>query len=552
MQIVVPMSGYGERFRRAGYTLPKPLIEVEGKPIIQHVVELFPGAEAIVFVCNREHLETPEFELAATLKRIAPEGRIAAIEPHRLGPVHAVLMALDQIDSDRPVIVNYCDFTCYWDFADFRRFAAETGAEGIIPCYRGFHPHMVGSTNYAYVRETDGWIEDIQEKQPFTATPMAEYASSGTYHFASGALLREAFERAVSEGHGLGGEFYASLAYKPLLADGRAIAVYELQHFMQWGTPRDLAEYRAWSAAFRRLGQPEPAPPARHAGAVLLPMAGLGSRFRDAGWETPKPLIPVSGAAMALRAAAALPEAERRVVVLRQDLVGREQVRAALEVAAPTRFVVLDGPTDGQARSCVLALDEVAPDAALTIGACDTGALYDGAGLQVLLDDEDIDLVVWVARGHPPAVCRPEMYGWVETDEGGRVLAVSVKQPLGDPARDAVIIGTFSFRRAADFARAAARLFERGATVNGEYYVDSCIEDAIALELEVRVFEIDHYLCWGTPNELAAFEYWQSCFHKWPSHPYRLEADPMIAPEAARALAARYRAAPPPRPGRRL
>ena len=547
MQVVVPMSGFGERFRRAGYGVPKPLIEVDGKPIIEHVVELFPGAEDIVFVCNREHLETPEFQMAETLRRIAPRGRIRGIEPHRLGPVHAVLMALDEIDPDRPVIVNYCDFACYWDFADFRRFARETGADGIIPCYRGFHPHMLGSTSYAYVRETDGWIEDIQEKQPYTETPMAEFASSGTYYFATGALMREAFERTVSEGHELNGEYYASLAYKPLLADGRAIAVYELQHFMQWGTPGDLAEYRAWSAAFRRLAAPDSALRPHHAGAVMLPMAGRGSRFSDAGFELPKPLIPVSGAAMAARALASLPAAGRTVVILRRDLEGRERVVAEL---AGIRVVTLDGPTDGQARTCILALDDVEAEEPLTIGACDTGALYDAAALQALLDDSAIDLVVWVARGHPPARRRPEMYGWVATD-GDRALGVSVKQPLSDPTRDAIVTGSFSFRRAADFRAAAERMFERGATVNGEFYVDTCIEDAVALGLDARVFEIDHYLCWGTPEELATFEYWQSCFHKWPSHPYRLEADSMVAPDAVRGLDRRYAALAPARPGAR-
>ena len=52
MQIIIPMSGFGERFRRAGYSIPKPLIEVDGKPIIQHVIEMFPGEEKFIFICK--------------------------------------------------------------------------------------------------------------------------------------------------------------------------------------------------------------------------------------------------------------------------------------------------------------------------------------------------------------------------------------------------------------------------------------------------------------------------------------------------------------------
>ena len=54
MQIIIPMSGFGERFRAAGYSIPKPLIEVDGKTIIQHVVEMFPGENDITFICNKD------------------------------------------------------------------------------------------------------------------------------------------------------------------------------------------------------------------------------------------------------------------------------------------------------------------------------------------------------------------------------------------------------------------------------------------------------------------------------------------------------------------
>ena len=80
-------------------------------------------------------------------------------------------------------------------------------------------------------------------------------------------------------------------------------------------------------------------------------------------------------------------------------------------------------------------------------------------------------------------------------------------------------------RRLICLGRRPQRLIERDGRVNGELYVDTCIEDAIALGYRCVVFEVDHYLCWGVPNDLKTFEYWQSCFHKWPSHPYTWERD---------------------------
>lgn len=538
MQIVIPMSGFGERFRRAGHRVPKPLIEVDGKPIIAHVVDLFPGETDFLFICNRDHLDTPEFEMEAQLRRHCPTARIVGIDAHKLGPVNAVLQAIEHIDPVRPVVVNYCDFACVWDYAAFRREVAASGCAGAIPCYTGFHPHMLGSTNYAYVRTDGTRVLAIQEKQPYTDTPMREYASSGTYYFASGALMRDAFERCMARPDlKLGDEYYVSLAYRPLLEDGRLVTVHALDHFMQWGTPEDLDEYRAWSNAFRALIDPARSRrPVPQRGTTLVPMAGLGSRFAQEGWTLPKPLIPVSGEPMAVQATLDLPAAARHAFVLRSDLPGLASIEATLRARFPGCVtVVLDGATDGQARTCLLGLaaagDAIDLDAPLTIGACDNGAVFDAEALRAALDDAGTDVLVWAARGYPGARKRPTHYGWIDETDGA-VRGVSVKTPLADPARDPIVVGTFTFRRARDFIAAAEAMIARDGRVNGEFYVDSCVQDAIALGLRCRIFEIEHYLCWGTPDDLRTFEYWQRCFHRWPAHPYRLELDSRVSPAA--------------------
>jgi hypothetical protein len=81
---------------------------------------------------------------------------------------------------------------------------------------------------------------------------------------------------------------------------------------------------------------------------------------------------------------------------------------------------------------------------------------------------------------------------------------------------------------------------DRKGLVNGEYYVDTAINDAIALGYKCKIFEINHYICWGTPNDLKTFEYWQSCFHKWESHPYNLENDTNIPKISVEELKDKY------------
>jgi len=545
MQIIIPMSGFGERFRRAGYQKPKPLIEIDGKTIIEHVVDLFPGEKDITFICNEDHLKTPSFRTEEILMRAAPSARIAAVTSRKLGPIDAVLRGVPDIDPDKPTIVNYCDFTCLWDWADFKDFARSTNCAGAIPCYRGFHPHSLGSTFYAYVRENGLWACDIQEKKPFTDEPKSEFASSGTYYFDSGRRMKEAFEETVRRELFVNGEYYVSMAYKPLFDRGDKVAIYEIAHFMQWGTPEDFEEYKRWSDLFRALCESGAEPP-RIGGSMLMPAAGLGARFAKEGFAKPKPLIDVVGTPMVLRAIDDLPRADATRIVLRGDLPMLDEVDAAIRTVPGADTLILDRLTDGQARTCLLGLDGLDETAPLTIGACDNGLLYDGARLAALAADADV--IVWGKRRHPAARLKPEQFGWIDADADGKIARVSVKVPLLDPATDPIVTGAFTFRRAGDFRRAAERMIERGGKVNGEYYVDECVNDAIALGLDCRLFEVDHYLGWGTPDELRTFEYWTECFDKWKSHPYRLEADRRVKAASRPAIRAAYRPTRPARP----
>ena len=516
------MSGFGERFLRAGYTVPKPLIEVEGKPIIAHVLDMFPGETHIIFICNQEHLNSTS--MAEVLNNYCPSGQIIGIKPHKLGPVYAVTQAFESIDEDQATIVNYCDFTCYWDFAHFKQWLQEHKPDGCVPAYRGFHPHSLGRTNYAFMRVENGWMQEIQEKKPFTENKMDEFASSGTYYFSEGRLMKHFFAELVAKDESVNGEFYCSVAYNLMVEAGLLVSVYELQHFMQWGTPEDLTEYIRWSDAFRALTTSiTPLPP--RLGATLIPMAGRGSRFTQTGYVTPKPLLNVSGLPMVVQAARSLPTTENTHFVILEEHFDTRQVQISVKKSFPTaEFTLLEEVTEGQACTCLAAVEKLPADQPLTITACDHGVIFDTNQFTKLMNDKDVDIIVWASKGHTGAIKHPEMYGWVKTF-GEQVTGVSVKKPLEKPSTDPIIIGTFTFKRAEIFHEAAKRLLERDGKINGEYYVDSCINDAISLGYRCVILEVEHYLCWGTPVELKIFEYWQSCFHKWSSHPYDLSKD---------------------------
>jgi hypothetical protein len=111
---------------------------------------------------------------------------------------------------------------------------------------------------------------------------------------------------------------------------------------------------------------------------------------------------------------------------------------------------------------------------------------------------------------------------------------------LSNPEQDPIVLGTFTFRRSSDYSQALKSLIARNGQINGEFYIDALINDAIEAGLRCCIFEVDNYLCWGTPNDLKTFEYWQSCFHKWDKHPYCLDIDARVPEDQMKMLKAKY------------
>ena len=252
MQIIIPMSGEGSRFKAAGYDILKPLIPVHEKPILQWVVEMFPGEHTFIFACREEHVE--KFNLKEYIPSFCPGAKIFIIKNHqKLGPVYAAMQAEALVNDDEPILLSYCDYFMKWDFNHFLQEVNQSQEDGNVICYTGFHPHLLPEKNlYAGCRVNGEMeLEEIKEKFSFEPDKSKGFHSVGAYYFKSGGLMKKYFNKAMEVNLSLNGEFYASLVYQLLVEDERKVKVYDkVPHFCQWGTPEDLEEYLYWSDIF--------------------------------------------------------------------------------------------------------------------------------------------------------------------------------------------------------------------------------------------------------------------------------------------------------------
>ncbi len=518
MQIIIPMSGQGKRFVAAGYKDPKPLIEVDGKPMIYHVMDLFSAEDSVVTcICSEDHLK--ETNMREVLDAY-PGGKpnIFSISPHSLGPVYALQQYQFAIDDEQEVIVSYCDYGTVWDYQAFLREMRETNADGGIAVYKGFHPHMLGTDNYAFLRmHANGNLEEIREKKPFTEHRMNEYASNGTYYFRTGKILKDAIADLMSKGDEvkINGEFYVSLLYNCLVQRNLSVRAFEIQKMLQWGTPKDLEIYKTWSQHFQRASVGTTAGGISKA-TLLLPLAGRGSRFMMQGYKDPKPLLDVNGKPMILRAVESIPSCSNHVFICLQEHLDAHAVDKALLSQYPdSKIITLPDTTEGQACTCEIGIQRsgISGDQPILISACDNGVDYDAKAYEALESDPTVDVIVWSFTNNPTSKLFPHMYAWLDVDEiTGSICHVSVKQPL-EGARHC-IIGTMFFRRADLFLEGYEEILRSNTRTNGEFYVDNLLNPLIQKGYNVKVFEADAYICWGTPTDYQTYQYWLEHFSK--------------------------------------
>jgi NDP-sugar pyrophosphorylase family protein len=242
-QLIIPMAGFGERFKKLGFVLPKSLIKINNRPLLSYIDSQFGSPKSKLFICSIEHLQNEIFQMQSALNKLAPEALIAPISPHKLGPVYSIICAEDHIDDDLPTIVSYCDCLSLFDIKLFEKAISESEIDGVIFTYKGFHPNKIRSLHYGYIEEKNDYVTDVREKESFTHEPYLESASSGIYYFRSGKILKRLCHNLYKNNISTNGEFFVSMLFKELLQNGNKIKSFRIDRFINWGTPEDLLDY---------------------------------------------------------------------------------------------------------------------------------------------------------------------------------------------------------------------------------------------------------------------------------------------------------------------
>lgn len=234
LNIVIPMAGAGSRFAQAGYTFPKPLIEVAGRPMIQVVIEnLKPKcAHKFIFICQKEHYE--KYSLNEIFNNLVGRENYECIQLTSLtqGAACTVLTAVEHINNQNDLIIANSDQFVDIDFNDYINFSRESGADGTIMTFEASHP------KWSYARtDKDGNVLETAEKKVISS-----HATVGIYHFNEGKKFVEAAHTMIEKDIRVNNEFYVCPTYNELIIKGGVVKIWEMdkEKMHGLGTPEDL------------------------------------------------------------------------------------------------------------------------------------------------------------------------------------------------------------------------------------------------------------------------------------------------------------------------
>ena len=220
MKILIPMAGEGSRFSKEGYTFPKPLIDVNGKPMIQTVV-------------RKAHVEKYE-GIEHTLRRITNgHCKIVIVDKLTQGAACTALLAKEYIDNDEDLLIANSDQFIEYESENFNAFKNMTDVDSMVFAFNDVHP------KWSFVKTNSrGYVTEVAEKKP-----ISDIATCGIYWYRKGSDFVKYAENMIKKDIRVNDEFYIAPVYNELIKDGKTLIPFYVHEMWGLGTPEDLKRY---------------------------------------------------------------------------------------------------------------------------------------------------------------------------------------------------------------------------------------------------------------------------------------------------------------------
>ena len=233
MKLILPMAGNGQRFFDDGYDLPKPLIDIKGKPMFARVIQnLWTGSNPKPWcIVRQDHVN--EYEIDKRILEYYPDAHIIIIPGTTEGAACTVRLATNVLGGE-PMMVANCDQLMIWDPKEFyEKIESNMHPGGLIPVFKPNHNEPKHS--YCKVDKYNNLLQ-LREK-----VMISDIATVGVYYFGDECKWIKAHEKQMAANDRTNNEFYLAPTYNYLEEN---VGVYHIDQMIGMGTPEELNEFK--------------------------------------------------------------------------------------------------------------------------------------------------------------------------------------------------------------------------------------------------------------------------------------------------------------------
>lgn len=507
MKILIPLASNDKDFENK-FTTIKHLCKVGEISMIENFIENFNFNYEYIFLCKyKDIIETNLLDVINKLN--IKKKRIVTIKKNTSSAIETLFYAKRYVKKNESILVAHPDgINTFFSKKKLLSKINNPNCDGLIFCFDEDVQTNTSETHTGRLIYKKNKITKIVEK---SIKSDDSKRLAGIFFFNRWHEFLQYANTTFKNQSPVTGRYFISQVYNEYLRKEKKINLFLIKKHVAIGLVSYVEEYNFWHKYFKKNFKRTLSK--KFDFINLIPSCGEGERFLSKNKNSFKPLILVDKKSMLKKTVDSLPTAKKNVIIIRKDHDKKYNFSKHIKKTIKnTEVIILNKKTSGMASTCYEYVKNLPKKIPLLISSCDYSQVFNEKKFYNLIKHFNPDVIIWSFKHYPDARLSPFAYAYLDVKDG-LVKKISEKTPISDnPHLDHIAQGIFYFKSAEIFLKAAQQMFKKGNKINNEYYVGNSINELIKQNYTVLPFEIEQYICLGTPRDLNVYKFWYSVF----------------------------------------
>lgn len=494
--LIIPLCGYGKRFKEAGYKKHKSLLHIDKLNMLERIIGKFPEKTFVYIITSLAIKKELKKDTYLQKREELNSIKFITIDDHILGPAYSIFKSLDKLPKRVPTFIAYCDIT--WSWENFKFVLPNENVKAAIYCHYGFHPHLVNNNYSAFClpsKDSRYELSEIKEKDSFTSNWMQEPLSIGLFFIDDINLFKEPLENLIKDKKMVSNEYFPSLLFNYLVKSKIKVRLLSVENFIHYGTPTQFEDFISWvnflkysvkNLKFKKLYS------------SFIFTSGKGSRMKVISAEE-KSLIKLGNKTFIEMILKIMPIKKSNIALVFNNL------KVPLPFLEEKTSYLKIKETSSQIQSLFESKRFFKERHNFFICSCDCFGIFDD---NLFFDMTESGIYDVICFGFNPSLLQINSKSNYSTLHYKRDLVERIFVKRTNSKSDLGLAGFFWIKNGNRFSLLIDDFCKLDNKFEREIIIDDLIEYFVNIKLKVGVITLKKYIHLGTPDEFNEYQYW--------------------------------------------